>query len=674
MQAWQWNVGLTLGLIVAGSAAGAAGGSPNDNVWRADEMTIEDLLNVDIGAATKTTKPLRESPGIVTVVSREEIRDAGSRDLVDVLRLVPGFDFGVDVQGQIGVGFRGMWAQEGKVLLLVDGQELNEGMYLGTQFGNHVPVDQIERIEIVRGPGSVIYGGNAELAVINIVTQSGEAIGGARVSAMYGQMARDFGRRDLSLQLGKRFASGVDVSLSGFVGEGNRSDYVYRDFEDNRYRMNDNAELNPMYANLGINYQKLALRFIYDNYRTTERDAFDIALGRAYQTDFVGMYADASYGIELAKGLTLTPRLTFKRQMPWRALDKATEAYDSIFYDKRLDRTGANLLLSWDLAEGVNVLVGGVATFDHAVVQSNPGAGINALFGDSRTVSYENYAAFAQLLYDTPIVNLSAGARYEHHSHVGPSFVPRVGLTKVIDKLHFKLLYSEAFKAPGIENINLSPDVEPERTRAIEGEVGYQIGEHFFAGLNAYDVTIEEPIVYTYDDATDTDTESYANFSRTGTRGVDLDGRWRFGSHYATLTYSFYAAAGKNEIEKYAVPDNDNALLALPQHKVTLVVSYELVPGLSVNPSMMAIGERYGYLSVDAPGGTELIGKEDATVLANLYVRYRVAGLEGLELGLGVFNIFGEKYRFLQPYDGYHAPYPGQSREVLARVSYVQPF
>ena len=107
-----------------------------------------------IGAASARTFDLRESPGVVTVISAEEIRASGARDLVDLLQLIPGFTFGVDVWGVVGLAVRGNWAHEGKVLLLVDGQEMQELDYGTLQFGNHIPVSVIHRIEIIRGPGS----------------------------------------------------------------------------------------------------------------------------------------------------------------------------------------------------------------------------------------------------------------------------------------------------------------------------------------------------------------------------------------------------------------------------------------------------------------------------------------------------------------------------------------
>jgi outer membrane cobalamin receptor len=123
--------------------------------------------------ASTSASTVRSSPALVSVMTRDDIRRLGARDLMDVLHLIPGITFGADVQGSIGILFRGMWGQEGKVLVLWDGFEINETLYLTAPVENHFPLQSIERVEVIRGPGSALYGGFAELAVINIVTRNG---------------------------------------------------------------------------------------------------------------------------------------------------------------------------------------------------------------------------------------------------------------------------------------------------------------------------------------------------------------------------------------------------------------------------------------------------------------------------------------------------------------------
>ncbi len=141
-----------------------------------------------ITLATQTTLRLRDAPNVVSVITRADIEAMNARDLLDVLRHVQGFDFGVDVNGVVGMGLRGNWAHEGKILLMIDGLEMNELMYGTTQLGNHFSPSLIERIEIIRGAGSAIYGGFAEYGVINIVTRGSENLNGLQLNNTFGRV------------------------------------------------------------------------------------------------------------------------------------------------------------------------------------------------------------------------------------------------------------------------------------------------------------------------------------------------------------------------------------------------------------------------------------------------------------------------------------------------------
>src|SRR6476646_1574189 len=176
-----------------------AGADDVTEVHDITEVSLDDLLKTDVDVATKVPQTFRETPGVITVLTREEIMDSGARDLEDVLLLVPGFSLGLDVEGITDVGVRGNWGHEGKVLLLIDGQQMNETLYSTNQLGNHYPVDQIERIEIIRGPGSAIYGGYAELAVINVVTRGADELKGGAVYGEGGFMSGATGHANISV-------------------------------------------------------------------------------------------------------------------------------------------------------------------------------------------------------------------------------------------------------------------------------------------------------------------------------------------------------------------------------------------------------------------------------------------------------------------------------------------
>jgi iron complex outermembrane receptor protein len=127
-----------------------------------------------ITAAAKHEQKLIEAPSAVSVISREEIRSMGLTSLADILRIVPGIEVYEISPGYPVVGFRGQANETNDlVVVLLDGREVNNPA-LGTTFYAALPVSplEIERIEIIRGPGSSLYGANAFSGVINIITQS----------------------------------------------------------------------------------------------------------------------------------------------------------------------------------------------------------------------------------------------------------------------------------------------------------------------------------------------------------------------------------------------------------------------------------------------------------------------------------------------------------------------
>lgn len=621
---------------------------------------LEELINSLISVASKKPLSARESPSIVSLITREEIRQSGARDLIDVLRLVPGLDFGADVESVVGLGVRGNWAHEGKVLLLIDGQEMNEVMFATTQFGNHFPIELIKKVEIIRGPGSAIYGGFAEYGVINIVTQQGEDIKGVQVAGTYGQMSKTFGRRNVNLAIGDKKGD-FEYSLSGMIGEGNRSDQTYSDFYGSSYDMTGNAALNPAFVNLGLKYKGLSFRAMGDFFGTTVRDGYDYIKSGTYNESFHSFFGELKYEAKLNKDFTLTPRLNFKQQEPWKTaeVDSTTPAYA-----KTAQRLTANVSASWNINRYINLVFGGETFTD--IAKDNVE---ESYFSDStQKVQYYNYAFFAQGLIKTRFVNIILGARYDQHNIYGDAFNPRVGLTKKLNKFHFKVLYSSAFRAPSIENINLSTQtgIKPEKTQVAEIELGYQVTRKSIFTVNFFDITTHNPIVYFYDDANFTDT--YINFGSSGTSGIEAEYRIKAAWGTVGFNYSFYSAAGKNKIADYEVSEDAAALLGFANHKVNLFATWNILPTLSVNVNASIYGARWAYTSIDT-AEVSVLEKLDPTALVNVYLRYTLP-VKGLSIGVGVYDLLDKRFKFVQPYDGYHAPLPGPSREFVFRLQY----
>lgn len=618
-----------------------------------ERASLEDILNIKTSVASLTPLGLRETPGLVTVMTGEDILLSGARDLVDLLRLVPDFEFTVDVQGNLGLGVKGNSGNEGKVLLLWDGQPYNELMYSTIQY-DRFPVDQIERLEIIRGPGSVIYGGTGELAVINILTRTARSLNGSRLYGGYGQMRSARGREFAGYQFGKVYG-GTKFSALAHVSSAQRSDRRYRDFAGDSYGMNGDSELDSKNLNLSLETGGLALRFIADEYSQFERDHFTSLLATgATKVGFPVYSFEARYSFKAAENLKLVPRLAYQHSRPWKELD------EHFPYDKTAKKYTGGLTAFYEPA-GKFSLQGG-AEFYHDGVEVGAATGAGSSYPGTRTgARYDNLAFFAQAAADLRIFNLTAGGRLDRHSHSGASFVPRLAATKLLNDLHFKAIYSGAYRAPSIENIRLTPSIKPERTTTAEFEAGYKAGESLFLSANAFDIVIKHPIIFFYDPVADT--ENYLNYPKAGTRGYGFGLKFKKNGDYLELGYSAYSAH-RNNVDAYKTPLDSSAALAFPRYKAVLNSRCQLGGGVTAAPSLIHLSKRYGYY---APGATRAYA---AITQANFYLSMKDRFAKGLTLGLGVFDLFGSNYSYIQAYNSEHAPLPAASREIFLKAAY----
>ncbi len=655
--------------VVAASLSGSAYAQDDVDVSDIDQLPIEALLNTPTTVASTKATRLRESPGVLTVITQAELERMGARDLTDVLHLVPGFDMGVDVSGGVGIGFRGNWAHEGKVLLLFDGVELNETLYYTTVFGNHFPMNDIDRIEIIRGPGSVIYGGAAELAVINVVTTNGAARRSVGAYGIIGSTPPTLSRATGGVSYGQAFTGaleGLDLTADVYGGTGIRSDATYTDVYGSSYDMSKASRLDPTFVNLGARFKGFEARFVFDYYRTTQQDGYTEILDKPYAVDFPAWFFNLKYNFKPIEGLTITPRLELKRQNPWRNLD----AEPPVQLNLVATRLKAGVTAVWDPSPVISV-IGGIEGFVDDVQDGEDSVAGSLThvdlsnYGDADT--FENGAAFGQVLFKTDLFNLTAGARSEFHSVYGGSFVPRVALTKVFERAHVKALVSGALKAPSIYNIIVSPDIRPERARVIELEGGLQLTDFLYVTGNLFDITINDPIVYKYDVENDIDT--FTNFTRTGSRGVELEALMKLQQVQMNVAYSFYTAEQKNEVDIYQVPGHPEVNLGLPQHKISGSASYFPVDKVALTTTFALRSSRQAEVSVDGDGAP-VFQALAPTALVNAIVSMKDIGVSGLDGSLGVYNLLGDRFLLPQAYYADHAPLPAEPFEVMLKARY----
>jgi outer membrane receptor protein involved in Fe transport len=652
---------LLIGICSALSQQSTAAKKTND-VASLATFTLEQLMDIPVSVASKNQGSLRDAPGIVTVVSEEEIINSGARDLIDILRLVPGYDFGVDVSNVVAAGIRGNWAAEGKVLVLVDGIEMNERRYASYAFGQHFPVDHIKRIEIVRGPGSVIYGGAAKLGVINIITKQAEDIEGVSLTASYGKMSDAIGHEQLTIMAGDKFGD-LNISALGTKGKGHRSDQTYTDVYGKNIDMASNNELNPEYLNVHLVYKDISARIISDHYHMTDRDAFSkirsYFINKYFKTDTV----ELKYQTDLNDKLKVNTSLSYMKQSPSELKHGTT---DALIQQVLVDTYTGKLNFTYNPLKELQIVTGG--EFYQDTFESNkPQRNLPKL---------SNTTLFVESLYKSEYGNLTLGLRYDNPNVAKSDFAPRVGFTKIFDKYHIKLLYSKSFHSPTIENYNLTPDIKSEKTDTYELELGYKINESMSIVTNLFDISSKDTILFaSIIDNTGNPKELYLNADRVGTRGIETEFRWKDKKHYVTLNHSYYRATDSS-IANFKIYDyqnnrttTDKLFLGFPAHKISLNGHYEFMPKVSINPSLVYYSARYGYNTVDSNDNL-VLHRYSPSVLANVMVRYEDFLAKGLDIGLGAHNLFNENYQFIQPYNDGHAPLPDQSREIMFKVWY----
>lgn len=641
---------------------GASAQEQKDTITVIDyvDMSFEMLINTQVSVASRTPLAQRESPGVVTVVTENDIKNSGARDMMDVLRLVPGFDFGTDVQAIVGMSMRGNWGHEGKIALSIDGQEMNELLFSTTYFGNRFDMSQIKRIEIIRGPGSSLYGGNAELSVINIVTKNGEDLQGVQAASTYGQLSDTYGRKNLSLAAGDKYGD-FKWSVAGFIGQGQRTNQDYTDFKDSTASLKNKQILDNKSINASLSYKGLSGRWISEEYDSKTQIQFNPTLVQQGQVSFNMNLFELRYDAKLTKKITLTPKANYTFQKPWNTTDPSNTYNFQINAEKFTG--GAHL--NYDITDKLNVIAGAEVFEEQAKYLNN-----DVLYfknNTSNTVSYYTLSGYLQGLYRSKIAIITAGIKAINHNKFGAAFAPRIGITKNYKKFHGKLLYNTAFRAPSIQNINYNSNIKPEITNVFEIEAGYKINNHHFININLFDITINRPIIYTIDSLHVYGT--YSNFDKTGTKGIEAEYKIQYRKFTLSLNYSYYSAKNNINAVPYQVTADKNALLGIPNHKAGFIASYQLSRNFSVNPSATWMSSKYAVTGID-DDNNYIISQLGAKYLINLNLRYQNLFVKGLEGNLGVYDILNQQVNYVQPYKGGLGPLPGTGTEFVFKLSY----
>jgi outer membrane receptor for ferrienterochelin and colicins len=223
-----------LPFLLPSTAMAANEGGTVETIPDLTELAPEQLMKIKVATvstASKFEQKVTEAPSSVSIVTADEIKKYGYRTLADILRSLRSFYITYD-RNYSYVGIRG-FGRSGdyntRILLLVDGHRINDNLYnaapLGTEFV--VDVDLIDRVEVIRGPGSSLYGNNAYFAVVNVITRRGRNLGGAEVSGEAGSFDTYKGR----LTYGDKYRTGIEALVSGTLYDSNGNRLYFKEFD-----------------------------------------------------------------------------------------------------------------------------------------------------------------------------------------------------------------------------------------------------------------------------------------------------------------------------------------------------------------------------------------------------------------------------------------------------------
>lgn len=628
-----------------------------------------------VAIATQHEQTPEQAPSIVSVITRQDIDNYGFRDLTDILRMVPGFEFGVDVFGIAGLSSRGVWAHEGKALLMIDGMTVNELGFGNYNFFGSIPASMIEKVEIIRGPGSARYGGFAEVAAINIITHQPSSLDGMRIQSTGGALGSGEYTKSGNISFGtkkedKEFAVNLGASSRAL------SRRPYHDFFGSSLGMGtEDSPRGWEHAVAQAQVKNLDVRYLHTSFDTMGQDGFftlipklnGINQERANQTtDVIHLH----YKGHVSDSITVEPLVEYTRGTPIVTGVLPASTLSQIYQGPgaSLERLRSEIEATYD-ADGFGRWDFGAGyirdSAENIGVSGDPG-----LYGSSnpsdfvRKRSTDSRYLLAQYLQQFHRVGVTLGGRFEDTSF-GSAVAPRAGVTYVQEAFSAKILYGRAFRVPlpwqAYSRVSSVPaSLEPETADTIEGEIGYKWSRGITGTLNVFYTDISRAIVY------NGQTNSYNNSGDIVSYGSEGELKIR-SAHYGGFVNFSFAQPGKNSVPFYLTPNKKN-FLASPKFKANIGTFYK--PGRwEYGPSVTLLSARYGQSQESSQTNVNGVVRYKPLALANFNIRGENV-LKNMDVTLSAHNIFDSRYTLIQPYYGSHAPLPAQDREIALGVTW----
>jgi iron complex outermembrane receptor protein len=615
------------------------------------EMSMEQLMSLEVTevySASRFKQSVTEAPASVTIITSDDIKRFGYRTLADTLRSVRGFYISYD-RNYHYLGSRGISRQgdyNSRFLLLIDGHRYNDTIYNTAAIGTDFPLDMglIDRIEVVRGPSSSLYGTNAMLGVINVITRPAAKVGGTEASIGVGDQERWSGR----LTHGRQLQGGGEflLSASGYSSVGEQ-DLSYQELVNSEAypgfdgSIDDDMDRDRSYSFFGrMSWDNLTLTALHGwrdkriptgSFETVPNDPGTHSIDSR-------SYLDLSWETALA-GTTVMARAyydqyRFKGYYTYLSGDTLADGTYRNVDDVTARWWGTDVQASRSILPWLQLTGGGEFRHNLKLDQINsdsyPGGPTIASRDDN--IFWALFAQGELRPHSSVIVNV--GLRYDRYPDFGGQLSPRAAVIYTpTGSSTLKLIYGEAFRAPNAYErsyqdtygtFTLNPDLQPETIRSYEAVYEQAVGDHYRLSLSTFHNSIKDLIS---DETIADGSKQFQNISGIEAQGggIEIEGRWGNG-FVAQLGYTYVDASEEDTGQHLNNSPRNLGFLKLsaPLYRRSVFAGLEMVAESRRETTEPGI-ETAGYL------------------LTNLTISSNGL-LPGLEASASVYNLFDKEY------------------------------
>jgi outer membrane receptor for ferrienterochelin and colicins len=621
-------------LLVLGLLSLARSLAAQDSISSGDDLALDSLLNTPISTAAKYSQSVRQVAGSVTIVTAEDIRRFGYRTVTDVLQSMAGV-YTSNPRSYESVGIRGFGRPtdyNNRILLLIDGHSVFESMWGQAYLGDEQAINlaSVERIELVRGPSSALYGTGAMFAVVNIITRQGTDVRGMEISGEAGSLER----HGAGLVAGFRLGDRGSLLVSGLYEDAQgRQDLYYPEFDSpstNNGIAHDLDGSSRRGARVSGTLGAFSLRAQY-----TYRHRADPTGSYATLFNSENRITDQSGFVELGYQAELTPAIGVGTRAYYDDLryEGSYPYSDGEYLEQSVNRVaGIESSFRWDLGSRNRLTVGGELRRNLETRYFVP-ADPTFLYGRPFSV----YSVYAQNEFQLlPTVTVLGGIRHDEHDISGGATTPRAAL--LFDPrpgTTLKLMYGHAFRSPTIyesefKSSAVNGALDAESLNMLELIWIQVLSDHVMFTASAFDYNVTHLIDAVED--TSANQLAYVNRDRADAHGVELSLQARPSTRsrgYLNYTY------------QRAVDAAGGGLTNSPRHMLKAGAAVDLP--WRVTPA--------GEVRYESSRLTLLGNRTDGFLLANLNLTAHPLAREGrtgflhdIEVGFRVENLFNTRY------------------------------